>query len=362
MIKTHGIHHISSMVGHAQKNIDFYAGVLGYRLVKQTLNFDDSNMYHLYYGNKDANSGLVTTFPMNNTREGVIGSGQVAAAGYGLRKENFDFWKERLRSFGIKTYEYTRFNKRRLGFQDLDGLEIELIETDKGFTNQWEFNGINQKHAIIGIENAIIYSGNPEATKDLLTNILGYEVIDEDPEHYLLKITDELGGILELSKNVSSRGAMGTGTVHHIAFRVLDEEIQQWFDRLTEAGYHPTEVKNRKYFKSIYFREKGGLLIELATNGPGMGVDEDLENLGTDLKIPPHFENKDISDLMPIEVREVKELKGYGYRNRYEYELLQERELIRQQIKELKSLEQLTTQQEEQLNNLKNKLINKGDN
>lgn len=307
-MKTKGIHHISSMVGDAQKDVDFYASVLAYRMVKKTLNYDDKTMYHLYYGNHDASSGLVTTFPMNFTHQGIVGSGQLGIAGFGLRPENFDFWKERLEDFGIETEEHTRFNRRRLAFDDPDGLELEFIETDKGPENEWAFNGVASEQAIIGIESSLLYSKKPAETLHLLTEIMGYEIIDENPDYYLLKIHDELGGILELAKRAPRRGIPGVGTVHHIAFAVENDEIEAWHKKLKEAGYRPTEVKNRNYFQSLYFRESGGILFEFATEGPGMLIDEDLENLGEKLITPPHFREEERALLPEIEVRTIDEL------------------------------------------------------
>lgn len=362
MIKTHGIHHISSIVGHAQRNIDFYAGVLGYRLVKQTLNYDDSETYHLYYGNKDASTGLVTTFPWNDAQEGELGGGQVSVASYGIRPENFEFWKERLNKFGISNFEYTKFNKKRLGFKDMDGLQLELIETQAGPKNPWEFNGVDSDHAIIGIENATLSSTNPEKTLEVLTNFLGYTLMDQDEETYLLHIHDGLGGILELSKQPDSYGSMGVGVVHHIALAIKDDEIDAWLEKLKEGGFNSSGIKNRKYFRSLYFREPGGILIELATEGPGMGVDEDIEHLGETLMIPAHFTENDYSNIMPIFVREVDELIGYGYRDRFEYEHLEKRNAIRQQISELKKKETLTNEELNELENLRKQYTNKGEN
>lgn len=307
-MKTKGIHHISSMVGDAQKDVDFYASVLAYRMVKKTLNYDDQTMYHLYYGNHDASSGLVTTFPMNFTHQGIVGSGQLGIAGFGLRPENFDFWKERLEEFGIETEEYTRFNRRRLAFDDPDGLELEFIETDQGPKNEWAFNGVASEQAIIGIESSLLYSKKPAETLHLLTEIMGYEIIDENPDYYLLKIHDELGGILELAKRAPRRGIPGVGTVHHIAFSVENDEIEDWHEKLKKAGYRPTEVKNRNYFQSLYFRESGGILFEFATEGPGMLIDEDLENLGEKLITPPHFREEEQALLPEIEVRAIDEI------------------------------------------------------
>lgn len=305
MIKTQGIHHISSMVGGAQQDVDFYASLLAYRLVKKTLNYEDKNMYHLYYGNREANTGLVTTFPMNHSRKGEVGNGQLGVAGFGIRPENFEFWKKRLAAFGIEAEDYTRFTKRRLAFEDLDGLKLELIETEKGPKNTWAFNGVGEDQAIIGIESSMLYSKKPEETLNLLTNILGYSVEDEDDENYLLKINDELGGLLELAKDYPVRGIPGVGTVHHIALAVNDSDIDDWKVKLEEHGYNPTEVINRKYFRSLYFKETGGILIELATKGPGVLVDEDLETLGEEFIIPDHFKNENLTTLEPIEVREI---------------------------------------------------------
>lgn len=308
MMKTKGIHHISSMVGDAQQDVDFYASVLAYRMVKKTLNYDDKNMYHLYYGNHNASSGLITTFPMNFTHQGIVGSGQLGVAAFGVRPENFDFWKKRLQHFGIETTEYTRFHRRRLTFDDPNGLELELIETDKGPKNEWSYNGVESDQALIGIESSLLYSKKPEETLHLLTEVMGYKIMNENPNYYLLKIHDGLGGILELAKRAPRRGIPGVGTVHHIAFGVENEEIEDWREKLLEAGHRPTEVKNRNYFQSLYFREKGGILFEFATEGPGMLIDDEGDDLGKELIIPPHFQEENLSNLPKVQVREIDEL------------------------------------------------------
>lgn len=357
MIKTSGIHHISSIVGHGQRNIDFYAGVLGYRLVKKTLNYDDKNMYHLYYGNDKADSGLVTTFPMNDSNDGKVGSGQVETASYGIRLDSFDFWKKRLSNFNIETREYTKFNKKRLSFKDLDGLQIELIETQKGLKNNWEFNKINADNAIIGINSAVINSAYPNKTLALFKDVLGYKIIDQDSDHYLLMVNDDFGGTIELAKKSLDRGIMGKGTVHHIAFAIDNEDIEAWKDKLEKAGYQPTKIKNRKYFKSIYFRDPGGLLIELATKGPGMTVDEGLDNLGQSLIIPDIYRDDNHDHLMPLFVREIDELIGYGYRDRYEYDILEKKYKIRNQINEIKSQKKLTSFDKAKIESLKTEYL-----
>lgn len=308
MIQTHGIHHISSMVQGAQRNVDFYAGLLATRLVKQTLNYDDKSMYHLYYGNEDGSTGLITHFPMDRWRQGKLGGGQVAFSGYAVKPGTLDFWKERLDNFNIEYQELEVFASKRLRFMDKDGLGIDLIETDKGPVNTWEYNGVTEENAIVGIHDATIVSTYPQETLSLFTEILGYHLVDQDEENYLLKVNDDLGGILQLAKEKVSRGNMGKGTVHHIALKVLDDEIEDWIQILRDKGFDPTEVKDRNYFKSVYFREKGGLLIELATLSPGVTRDESVEDLGKELIIPPHFRGQALDDLEPIQVREISEI------------------------------------------------------
>ena len=336
MIKTKGIHHISITAGHAQRNLDFYAGVLGFRLVKQTLNYDDYTMYHLYFGNHDASSNLYTTFPMKDAIDTPVMGAQVALTTFAVAPGTLNFWKQRLHEFGIKTYFYTQFNRQRLGFSDLDGLSLELVEFDTELQNQWAFNGVGSSEAISGIESAQLISADPDKTLKLLTDVLGYQLSMEDDQSYFLKIHSLLGGSLELSKYPTELGKRGMG-VHHIAFAVGNDELEAWYERLKTEGYHPTRIKNRKYFKSIYFREPGGILIELATEGPGMTIDESVEQLGQQLLIPEAYldqADETINELMPLFVREVKELTGYGYRNRFEYELLREKGIKKQQYQQ----------------------------
>lgn len=311
MLKTKGIHHISSIVGNAQRNVEFYTGVLGLRFVKKTLNYDDQNHYHLYYGNKNGSNGIVTTFPMINSVTGRIGAGQVAYVSYAMNLDSFAFWKHRFDYFGFKYKEYKRFKLRRLRFIDPDGLELEFIESKVSNNNSWSFNGVEKKDSFKGIHNAALHSKSPSDTLDFLTELLGYEIIDEDDDYYQLKINNTMGGVIEVAKEVHGRGQIAVGTVHHIAFSINNDEINQWRNILIEKGYHPTEIEDRNYFKSIYFREPGGILIELATEGPGLLIDESLEHLGEEFIIPKHFENnrhKIIEMMMPLEVKKIDKL------------------------------------------------------
>lgn len=334
-MKTYGIHHISSMVGHAQKNVDFNTSVLGLRLVKKTLNYDDYRMYHFYFGNQDGSSGLSTTFPMVDSQDGQVGMGQVEATVYGVMKDSLDFWFNRLKSFGLKPYFYTRFGQKRLAFTDLDNQEFELIEIEGNNRNTWEFNGVTLPKTLQGIHGATLLSKNPHATLKLFTEIFGYQQIDEDDEFIKLSVHNDLGGEIYLNKKQHALGRVGKGTVHHIALSVEEADLNEWVTTLEHHGYKPTEIKDRKYFKSIYFREKGGILIELATRGPGVLVDESYETLGSELRIPPHYTDQETEvreSLMPVSVREIDAFQTYGYRNKEEYEVILRKEAIMKQI------------------------------
>lgn len=344
-MKLHGIHHISSIVGHAQRNVDFYAGLLGMRLVKKTLNFDDSSTYHFYYGNENGSTNLLTTFPWNDAESGQIGGGQVGITSLAISPDSLDFWKQRLNDFKIEYHTEERFNVQRLAFEDMDGLLYELVASNEEPKSNWEFNGVDSNHAIKGIDSAYIYSRVPHATLSMLQDVFNYKIIDESFDAYLLAVDGGLGSRLELNKTTKDPSRQGVGTVHHIALGISNGDEEAWLEKLIAAGYRPTEIKERKYFRSIYFREKGGILIELATVGPGVLVDESEEELGKELLIPPHFEaikDEIVDTLMPIEVREVTELIGYGYRDKYEFDLLRKKEKIKREILELKTKEDPT--------------------
>lgn len=307
-MKINGIHHISSVVASPQKDIDFYASLLALRMVKKTVNYEDKDIYHFFYGNHAASTGLITTFPMEFTQQGIVGNRQTGRASLGIPKEAFDFWKKRLESFGIESEEIERFNRRRLHFDDPDGLELDLVETDKGGQNLWEYNGVDKEHAIIGLKSAVLYSNKADETLDLLTNIMGYELVDETKSHYLLKVNDAFGGSIELAKNTPQRGIPGVGTVHHLAFTVKEEEIGKWKETLEAEGYHPTEIKDRDSFQSIYFLEKGGILFEFATDKPGMKIGSMDKDLGEKLLIPAHFKGESFAELPEVHVREIDEI------------------------------------------------------
>lgn len=311
MLKTYGIHHISSTVGNAQRNIDFNSAVLGLRLLKQTLNYDDSAFYHFYFGNHEGSTGLTTTFPSEALPQGKIGAGQVAATIYNVSQGKLGFWFERLEKFNLKAHYSERLGTETIKFNDPDGLEFEIVEFADDSQNNWEFNGIEKENALLGIHGAVLFSHRPEVTLKLFTKVLGYKIEAEGDEFTKLKIHDKLGGEIYLNKNKIPKGRRGVGTVHHIALTLKNDEIEAWQKYLVEAGYKPTDIKDRKYFRSIYFREQGGILIELATQGPGVFIDESEDELGSKLIIPEHYKKDHLeikNRLSPVEVREVNQI------------------------------------------------------
>ncbi|MBP0726661.1 ring-cleaving dioxygenase [Bacillus sp. RG28] len=308
MLKTMGIHHITAMVRDAQRNIDFYAGVLGLRLVKKTINFDRPEVYHLYFGNEKGNPGTVITFfPWAKQGEGRIGTGQVGVISFVIPNGSASFWENRLQKFGVEITSNTRFGEKYIRFNDPDGLQLELIERDEGPMNTWSFGGVQSENAIKGFGGVVLYSAQTFKTTDVLENILGFECIGQENEFLRFKSVGDIGNTVDIHLSPSIRGLMGVGTVHHIAWRAKDEEeLLKWRTLLIEKGYYPTEVRERNYFKAIYFHEEGGILFEIATDPPGFTIDESAEDLGKKLMLPSWLESKreELEESLPrVEVR-----------------------------------------------------------
>lgn len=317
-MKLKGIHHISSIVWHAQENLDFYAGVLGLKLVKKTLNFDDARIYHTTFGNHNASNGtLMTFFPWKkNFKEGLIGDGQVAVTTFVIPFGSLDFWMNRLDSFKKNFNKIQRFNQTYLAFKDPHGINIELLEENFHLENNHEFNGVTKDYSIKGIIGATLFSKDYVATKEFFINILGMTIKEENNYYIRFNVDSELNQFVDLYKAQTFEGKMGAGTTHHIAFGVKNEDMTYFIETLKANGYDKLELKNRKYFEALYFREPGGILIELSTLLPGMMHDEDEDSLGKHMLIPPHFVNQAediIKDLMPLEVQEITELVTYPY-------------------------------------------------
>ncbi|GKV55175.1 putative ring-cleaving dioxygenase MhqO [Sporosarcina sp. NCCP-2222] len=308
MKKTAGIHHITAIVGHPQENTDFYAGVLGLRLVKKTVNFDDPGTYHLYFGNEAGEPGTIMTFfNWAGAYQGKIGDGQVGVTAFAIPKGSFSFWEERLQSLNIPFTIKSRFNERYLSFSDPHGLQLELVERGNVPVNSWSFSGISPKEAINGFAVATLLSSNPEETAGLLLE-MGFEQIGKEDDMVRFQSEASIGNQVDLKLKPTGRGSMGVGVVHHIAFRAIDDyDQQEWSKLLRQKGFHVTPVQDRNYFNSIYFQESGEILFEIATDPPGFAVDESLGTMGSSLMLPPQYEqyrDRLNSALIPFTVRE----------------------------------------------------------
>ncbi|MGI2328661.1 ring-cleaving dioxygenase [Planococcus sp. YIM B11945] len=303
-----GIHHITAVVGDPQENVDFYAGVLGLRLVKQTVNFDDPGTYHLYFGNEGAEPGtIITFFPWGDAYKGRIGDGQVGVTSYVVPAEALGFWEKRLAKFKIPTVKTERFGEQYLTFDDPHGLHLEIIAREEGRPNTWSMGEVGPESAIKGFGGATLYSANPEKTADLLENTMGLERVGEENGLLRLRSTSTIGNIIDLKLTREGSGQIGVGTVHHIAWRALDNEDQlDWKQHIENYGLGVTPVQDRNYFNSIYFREYGDILFEIATDPPGFAIDEPENALGEKLMLPKQYEKYRSGlekDLDPIAVR-----------------------------------------------------------
>ncbi|WP_428911061.1 ring-cleaving dioxygenase [Niallia sp. Krafla_26] len=308
--KTTGIHHITAIVGHPQENVDFYAGILGLRLVKQTVNFDDPETYHLYFGNEGGKPGtIITFFPWAGAQQGVIGGGQVGVTSYVVPKGAMEFWEKRLEKFTVSYTKTERFGEQYLKFEDPHGLHLEIVERDEGEANTWNFGDVTPNVAIKGFGGATLLSTKPTKTSELLEKVMGLEFVGKEGDFARYRSTAEIGNIIDLYLTPMGRGQMGVGTVHHIAWRAKDDEDQlEWKQYVKDNGYGVTPVQDRNYFNAIYFREQGDILFEIATDPPGFAHDESQETMGENLKLPGQYEKyrKQIEQgLLPFEVREL---------------------------------------------------------
>lgn len=309
--KTMGIHHITAIVGHPQENVDFYAGVLGLRLVKKTVNFDDPGTYHLYFGNEGGKPGTIMTFfPWAGASQGKIGDGQVGVTSYVVPKGAMKFWKKRLESFNIPFTVRERFSEEYLEFDDPHGLHLEIVEREEGEVNAWTFGGVTPEVAIKGFGGATLLSTHPDKTAVLLENIMGLELIGKDGDFARYRSSAEIGNIIDLKLTAIGRGTMGAGTVHHIAWRAKDDQDQlEWQKYVEENGYGVTPVRDRNYFNAIYFKEHGEILFEIATDPPGFAHDEPEATMGEKLMLPEQYEQSRgqiKQSLLPFEVRELE--------------------------------------------------------
>jgi len=287
-MRSAGIHHITAIAADPQTNLDFYTETLGLRLVKRTVNFDDPGSYHFYFGDNIGSPGtIITFFPWPGARPGTRGSGQVAIVSFAISRNSMAFWKERLRSKSVVAEDISdRFGNKALRFLDPDGLMLELIESPV-IPSEGAMD-----HNIRGFAAPTLEVRHLERTEKLLIEILGFELVGEEGNRRRLRGSGSNAAAVDLVSSDAGFGLVAVGSVHHIAFRVAnDEEQLRVREELVERGLNVTPVIDRQYFHSIYFREPNGILFEVATDGPGFLIDESADELGESLKLPPMYES-----------------------------------------------------------------------
>jgi glyoxalase family protein len=306
--KIRGLHHVTAIASDPQRNLDFYVGVLGLRFVKRTVNFDDPGTYHFYFGDLRGTPGTILTFfPWPGARRGIRGTGQVEATAFAIPPDSIGFWQERLKQQHVTAEKTsTRFGEEVIRLLDADGLLIELIGSGShGNVDPWPDSSVAVEHALRGFHSVSAALEGYETTARLLTESFGYRLIEESGNRFRFASFDDSapGRIVDLlCQPDSAMGRVAAGSVHHIAFRVKDQTEQlQWRERLVELGYNVTPIIDRTYFHSIYFREPGGVLFEIATEPPGFTLDEKLEELGTQLRLPVWMEStrSQIEQILP---------------------------------------------------------------
>jgi glyoxalase family protein len=291
-----GIHHITAISGDAQENLDFYVGVLGMRLVKRSVNQDDPGTYHLFYADAAGNPGTdLTFFPWARTPKGRNGSSMSVEVPLAVPAGSLDYWADRLGRFGFFTSPVeTRFGELTLPFQDPHGMNVALAETsDPRLFSQWDNSPVPVEYQVRGLHAARVWERRAEVTGNFLVEAMGFEKMGTEGEwtRYGL-LGGGSGKVIDVRAVPDERmGEMGVGTIHHIAWRLPDVEKEMALRaEVIKAGAHPTDLIDRFWFKSVYFREPGGVLFEFATDGPGFGIDEDTAHLGEHLVLAPWLE------------------------------------------------------------------------
>lgn len=294
--KIEGIHHITAITASAADNLAFYTRVLGLRLVKKTVNFDDPYTYHLYYGDADGTPGTILTFfPWEQLPQGRHGQGMVTAVAFAIAQDSIDFWRDRLNSHDIKVQASERFGQTVLRFSDPYGLGLELIGMpEPAGVSVWHDGPVPPARSIKGFHSATQTTSKIENTRRLLVETMGMTLEGTEGHRYRFRMSDgpSPGRYYDLVIDAdAAQGMQGAGTVHHIAFRTPTDESQKaWQALLRHRGLPVTPVRDRAYFRSIYFHEPGGVLFEIATDAPGFAIDEIPAQLGLALKLPAQYE------------------------------------------------------------------------
>lgn len=293
-----GIHHVTAISGSPNRNLEFYTRTLGMRLVKKTVNFDDPGTYHLYYGDEKGQPGTILTFfPWEHAAQGHGGVGQTQQTVFRVPSQSIGFWTHRLVEKGVKHETPSkRFGQSIIEFSDPDGMHLALAgvdgaESEPGYAHA----DVPAEHAIRGFHGVTLLLENAEPTAGVLTGVLGFAFEGTDDGLRRYKAESVAGGYVDIREAKGFlRGRMGRGSVHHVAFRAKDDAEQATMAKklAEDHGLDPTHQLDRQYFRSIYFREPGGILFEIATDQPGFSVDESVESLGTSLKLPAFLESQ----------------------------------------------------------------------
>ena len=312
-----GLHHVTVIASDPQRNVDFYRNVLGQRLVKRTVNFDAPDTYHFYFADEIGNPGSVLTFfAWPQMRRGVRGNGETNSVAYNVPAGSLSFWQDRLKHNGLspKPVE-TRFGENVLVFTDPDSMGVELIETvNLPKVDFWEAGPIPQEYALQGFHSVTLWLDEVTPTAELLTAQMGYQSAGQEGNRYRLTSHQSAPGhtIDLVERSGKAKAGFGVGSIHHIAFRVPNDEQQlQYQSLIRSAGFGVTDVLDRSYFHSIYFREHGGVLFELATDTPGFAIDEPVDALGEVLKLPPWYESNRAAieeSLAPLELKSIEKV------------------------------------------------------
>ncbi|WP_142846151.1 ring-cleaving dioxygenase [Telmatospirillum sp. J64-1] len=294
----HGIHHVTAIAGNPNANLRFYVRGLGLRLVKNTVNFDDPETYHFYFGDQRGSPGTILTFfPWEHAAPGRNGIGLAETTAFRIPLRSIGYWIQRLVELGV-THEALgeRFGEKVLAFRDPDGTSLALVGVAEAEEEEgWSGGGVPAEHAIRGLHGVTLMLDDAGPTGAILADILGFREIGRDARHVRFKAESPVGGIVDIrvAKGFLP-GRLGRGSVHHVAFRAADEDEQARMVRKLVENDHllTTEQKDRKYFRSVYFHEPGGVLFEIATEAPGFTVDEPLDRLGSSLKLPDFLDSR----------------------------------------------------------------------
>lgn len=291
-----GIHHITALASDPQRNVDFYTDILGLRLVKLTVNFDDPGTYHLYYGDELGRPGTILTFfPWPRSSQGYRGAGQATVTSFRVPRNSLAYWQDRLSGLGVKHEEpATRFGHEILVLYDPDGLMLELVAEDGGASvGPWSEAPVPMEFAIRGFAGITLTELDARSTARFLTEVMRFEAAGEEDGRlrFVAGDGDDRAAIEVEERGGGSPGRIAAGTVHHVAWRVASDVAQQeWQESMARAGVRVTPVRDRQYFRSIYFHEPGGVLFEIATDPPGFTLDEAPQELGRSLRLPPWLE------------------------------------------------------------------------